>query len=298
MIIAVTTPSGHVGKAAAEFLLDAGADVRLLARRPERLRQFILRGAEVVRGSLDDAEFLTTMTRGIDALLWVTPPGYGSDDVRAYQNRLGGAAAAAIRANRIPRVVNLSSIGAHLSSGVGPINGLHDVEQMLGDAATNIVHLRPGFFFENYLWQLDVIKSTGNIFMPISGTCYYPMVGCRDIARVAADRLLDSSWHGEWSQELHGATDMTFNEAAAAISEGLRRPITHVKVTPQKARHAMIENGLSNDATDLMIEMYDAVESGRLRPMEARSPESTTPTTLAEFAREVMQPLVAEVVRQ
>ena len=55
--------------------------------------------------------------------------GYGSDDVRAFQNRLGTAGATAIRTNGISRVVNLSSIGSASSdSGVGPISGLHDVE--------------------------------------------------------------------------------------------------------------------------------------------------------------------------
>jgi uncharacterized protein YbjT (DUF2867 family) len=298
MKIAVTTPSGHVGKLVTEYLLDAGADVRLLARRPEKLRNFVLRGAEVVRGSLDDPEYLASMTRGMDAMFWVTPPGYGSDSVRAYQNRMGMAAATAIRTNRIPRIVNLSAIGAHLSDGVGPISGLHDVEQLMGETAANVVHLRPGFFFENYLWQLDSIRDRQKVFLPVSGSRFVPMIACRDIARVAADRLLDSSWHGEWSQELHGPADMTFDEAAAALSEGLHRPITHVKLPPEKMRHGLIEQGFSENAAELLLEMYEAVELGRLRPSEARSPESTTPTTLAEFAHEVLQPLLAETVKQ
>jgi hypothetical protein len=40
--------------------------------------------------------------------------------------------------------------------------------------------------------------------------------------------------------------------------------------------------------------LYDAVEAGRLRPLQPRSTETTTPTTLAEFAREAMLPLIAE----
>jgi uncharacterized protein YbjT (DUF2867 family) len=74
-----------------------------------------------------------------------------SDNVRAFQNRLGQAAAFAVRENQIPRVVNLSSIGADLDAEVGPINGLHDVEGLLDNAASSITHLRPGFFFENLL---------------------------------------------------------------------------------------------------------------------------------------------------
>jgi hypothetical protein len=47
-------------------------------------------------------------TNDIDALFWLTPPGYGSDNPKAFQNRLGKAAATAILTNKIPRVINLS----------------------------------------------------------------------------------------------------------------------------------------------------------------------------------------------
>ena len=63
----------------------------------------------------------------------------------------------------------MSSIGAHWDSGVGLINGLHDVEGLLDEAATHVTHLRPGFFFENLLWQLDSIRKDGRISLLISG---------------------------------------------------------------------------------------------------------------------------------
>jgi hypothetical protein len=46
----------------------------------------------------------------------------------------------------------------------------------------------------------------------------------------------------------------------------------------------------------LMLEMYDAVESGTLQALEPRSPQTTTPTTLAEFTREVIFPLIAQPI--
>ena len=180
-------------------------------------------------GSQDDADYLTKATQDVDALFWVTPPGYGSDNVRAFQNRLGKAAATAIRTNHIPRVVNLSSIGAQFSSGVGPINGLHDVEELLDDAADNITHLRPGFFFENLLWQLDSIKKSGRISLPISGSRRYPMIATRDIGRVAAERLMDQEWTGHFVRELHGPADLSFDEVAGILSKVLGRKIVYVK---------------------------------------------------------------------
>ena len=298
MKIVVTTPTGHVGGAVADFLCDFGGDVKgkLLGRRPDKLRSLADRGAQIAIGSQDSADFLLRETKDADALFWVSPPGYGSDNVRAFQNRLATAAATAIRSNRIPWVVNLSSIGADLDSGVGPINGLHDVELVLDEAATNITHLRPGFFFENMLWDLDSIRQWGRISLPVSGSRRYPMIAARDIGRVASNRLVSSQWKGRHIMELHGPADLSFDEVAGILSEALGRKIAYVQCQKQELRQVMIENGMSDNACDLMLELYDAVETGRLRPTKPRSAETTTPTTLAEFAHEVLLPLMAESV--
>ena len=298
MRIAITTPTGHVGSAVADFLLDFGGDVsvKLLGRRPEGLRKFTLRGAEMLIGSQDDAYFLTKATEDVDALFWVTPPGYGSDNVRAFQNRLGKAAAAAVRANRVARVVNLSSIGAESASGVGPINGLHDVERWLDDAAENVTHLRPGFFFENLLWQLDSIKNWDRIALPLSGSQRYPMIATRDIGDVAAQRLMDGRWTGHWVRELHGPADLSYDEVAGILSEVLGRKIAYVKCERQELRQALLDNAVSENAAELMLEMYDAIAAGKLRPAQPRWAETTTPTTLAAFANEVILPMLATTV--
>ena len=298
MKIAITTPAGHVGSATADFLLDFGGDlhVKLLCRRPNRVEKLVQRGAEVAVGSQDDADYLVRSTSDVDALLWVTPPGFGSDNVRAFQNRLGQAAAVAIRANQIPRVVNLSSIGAQLDSGVGPINGLHDVERRLDDAAGNITHLRPGFFFENLLFQMDSMRKQGTIATPISSTRRFPMIATRDIGRVAAERLMSRGWTGHSATELHGPADLSFEQVADVLSQALSRKIAYLQCTPQEQRQALLETGMSEDSADLLLEMYDAIETGRLRPLQPRTAQTTTLTTLSRFASVVMLPLMAEPV--
>jgi uncharacterized protein YbjT (DUF2867 family) len=300
MKIAVTTPAGHVGSAVVDFLLEFGGDMRvvLLGRRPDKLTAFVKRGAELAIGPQDDADYLVKATRGADALFWATPPGYGSDNVRAFQNRLGRAAATAIRTNGIPRVVNLSSIGAHLDSGVGPISGLHDVEGLLDEAATHITHLRPGFFFENLLWQLDSIRNAGRFFLPISGTRRYPMIATRDIGRVASARLASRGWIGHFVGELHGPADLSFDEVAGILSQTLGRKVEYVQCDREQARQAMLNNAMSENAAGLMLEMYDAVESGRLQTIQPRSTKTTTPTTLTEFARDVILPMIGEPVNR
>lgn len=298
MKIAVTTPTGHVGSAVADLLLESGDEisVKLLGRRPEPLRSFVEKGAQISIGAQDDPDYLIKATQDVDALLWVTPPGYGSDNVRAFQNRLGKAAATAIRKNQIPRVVNISSIGAQFVSGAGPICGLHDVESWLDDAASNVTHLRPGFFFENLLWQIDSIRNWGRISLPISGSRRYPMIATRDIAHVAVERLLDPTWTGHVVRELHGSAELSFDEVARILTDILGRKIVYIKCDREDARQHMLDSAMSENAADLMLEMYDAVEMEQLRPIQRRTTETTTTTTLAKFAYEVMLPMIAEPV--
>jgi uncharacterized protein YbjT (DUF2867 family) len=298
MKIAVTTPTGHVGSSVVDYLLDIGGDItiKMLGRRPERLNDFVRRGAEVAVGSLDDVDYVTKSTRGVDAIFWGTPPAFGSDKPRDFQNRLGTVAANAIRANNIPRVVNLSSIGANLANGAGPVSGLHDIEGLLNDACPNVTHLRAGFFFENLFWQLDSIRNWGRISLPLSATQRYPMLATRDIGRVAATRLVSQEWTGHVVQELHGPVDMNFKEVAAILGDVLGRKIVYVKCDPQEARDGMIANGMSEAVADMMLEMYDAIETGKMRMLQPRSEETTTTTTFADFARESIVPRIHEGV--
>ncbi|MEN6450854.1 MAG: NmrA family NAD(P)-binding protein [Thermoguttaceae bacterium] len=298
MKIAVTTPSGHVGSSVADFLLDFGRDVqvKLLGRRPEKLQDFVRRGAEMAVGVQEDADYLVSATQGVDALFWTTPPAFGSDNVRSFQHRLGQAAATAIRANKIPRVVNVSSIGADLESGAGPISGLHDVEELINQVGCHVTHLRPGFFFENLLMQIDTIRTWGRVSLPITGSFAYPMIATRDIGRVAAGRLINTNWKGRVVQELHGPVDLSFREMADVLSQVLDRKIVYVKADPRDFREELVKKGLSENVADSLLEMYGAMESGQIRTTQPRTPETTTPTTLAEFAREVIVPLIAQPV--
>jgi len=193
-------------------------------------------------------------------------------------------------------VVNLSSVGAHLDSGAGPISGLHDVEEILNDAADNMTHLRPGFFFENLIWQQDSMRQWGRISLPISGSRRYPMIASRDIGHVAAMRLASGDWSGRTVQELHGPADLSFDDVAGILSQILGRHIVYVQCSPQEMHQTLIETGMSENAADSLLEMYDAVETGKLHTIQPRSTQTNTPTTLAMFAQYILEPMFAQPV--
>jgi len=293
MRIVVSTPTGNVGRAAGDRLLLAeDAEIIVIHRAPSRLRHLEARGVYVRQGSLDNEEALTRATGGADALLWVTPAIPTAINLRASQNEFGVAAAAAIRAHEIPRVVNISSIGAQHDAGTGPVAGLHDVEEMLDATGAEVLHLRAGYFFENYIPQAQVVRAMGAIMLPIAGDMSLPMTAARDVGVVAAETLLDAEWEGG-IRGVHGPEDMTFDQAAAAISAVCGRHIRHSVVDEMQARMGLGMLGFSQSFIDATLEMYEAFESGHLVAAEPRTDETTTPTTMLDWADEVMAPLLS-----
>lgn len=293
MKVAIASPTGNIGSKLAPRLLDAGAELILLCRDPKKVSALTARGAKEEVGDLKDGDYVARATNGADALFWLTPPDFTAPDMYALQADLGRNVADAVRQNDIKRVVNLSSIGGQVQSGTGPVAGLHRVEAMLNETGAAVTHLRAAYFMENYLFSLDSIRSAGSVFLPVRGDTRIPMVATQDIAQVAAACFLDASWKETRVRGVQGAKDMTFDEAAGILSDGLGRAVRHVTVTPEQARDAFLSMGATADVAAKYVEMYQAFDNGTLKVAEPRTPETTTPTTLAEFARQVIKPLVA-----
>ncbi len=288
MKIAVNTPNGNIGKPLTKHLLDAGAELILLTRSPDKVKPFAERGAAVHEGNLSDESFVVEATRGADVLFWLTAGDYTVDDLRAHQNMMGRNAAAAITANKIARVVDLSSIGAQHDSGTGPIAGLHDVEKILEKTGAHITHLRPGFFMENYFMYVGPIASEGTVFLPLPGSTRLAMIATADIARHAADRLLDTSWTGRSVIELVGPEEVTFEDAARTIGGAIGKDVKHVQVTEDQSREAIKAMGISTGVANLMNEMHAAFAAGKVVP-EGPNPVVAT-MTLETFAKNVFRP--------
>ncbi len=122
------------------------------------------------------------------------------------------------------------------------------------------------------------------------------MVATRDVGDAAAERLLDLSWSGQSIRGLQGPADITFMDVTRAIGQALNRPITYVQATVDMAEGGMRAAGLSEAVATGYGEMLRGMIKlgGRGLAAEPRSRESTTPTTIDEFARTVFAPAVQQ----
>jgi uncharacterized protein YbjT (DUF2867 family) len=293
MHVAVNTPSGNIGRALCDFLLDAGCELTVLSRNPEKTRPLVDRGANLVEGSLDEPAALQRLFSGAESLFWLTPPVL-RPDLHTWARETARLAARTASDAGIERAVVLSSAGAHSGPGTGPVAVLQGVEREFRAACDNCVILRPGYFMENFLGSLATIRSSNSIFLPVPPQKTLPMVATRDIANLATTFLLDATWVGQRVVGVHGPEDLTFEKAAEIISAQLGRTIQFVPVSLDIARQGFLEAGLPDFGADLYCELYEALGKGLLDPAEPRTAETTTTTDLGQFASQVLRPALGE----
>ena len=278
--------TGHIGSQAADILLERGVPVRVIGRDASRLQQFVARGAEAAVGDLRDGAFVARAFAGADALFAMIPPEYGATDFRAYQNDVGAHIASGILKAGIWYVVNLSSQGADLREGTGPILGLRDQEERLNRLeGVNVLHLRPTYFMENLLMNIPVINRFGYAGSAVRGDQPFGMIATSDIAAFVAERLINRDFAGKGVRDLLGERDLTLNEATKILGGRIGLPdLKYVQFSYADAAKWMQEMGISGDVARLFIEMSMALNNGSFAVGRPRNADNTTPTAIEAFA--------------
>ena len=280
--------SGHTGSIIANSLLLKGKKVRVVGRDAGRLERFVRKGAEAVTADLSDAASLARAFSGADAAYLMLPP----ISVRADQERHSDAIAKAVEESGLRYAVHLSSYGAHIPEGTGPIAGLHSSEQKLNAIRSlNVVHLRAAYFMENHLAAIGMIHGMGMFAGALLPHLKVPMIATRDVGDYAAQRLLDLDFSGKHTRELLGERDLTMAEVTAVIARGIGKPDLRYEQFPyDQVRQVLTQMGIPPETAAEYIEMYKAINAGVVAPQEPRSPENSTPTSLEGFVRDVFAP--------
>jgi len=289
-MIVVTGATGHTGSVVAEKLLEAGEKVRVVGRSAEKLQRFVAKGAEAFVGDVMDAAAMSIAFTAADAVYAMIPPSMSEKDFYAYQARVTESLAVAIERAGVKHVVALSSIGADKAEKCGPVTGLHRFEQRLNKTGVNILHLRPGYFMENLLQFIGLIKAMGMMAGTLRGDLPIEMIATRDIGAVAAEALAKRDFTGQQARELLGAREVTMSEAAVTIGRAIGKSLSYSKMPEMVVKPAMIRMGMSDDVARLLLEMMEAMNSGWMAPQEPRSPANTTPTTIEAWVEEIFLP--------
>lgn len=284
MKIAIAAASGNIGRRTAEKVVRAGAETILLTRQPEKLADLVTQGATVQPVSSDDLQGSIEATKNADALFWLTPPKLNTPSLRDWYRQTATIGARAVQVNHIKRVVNISSLGAGADANLGTVTFVETVETIFNQTGSNVLHLRPGYFMENFLEQVKFIQQDNAVYFPYANDHDIPWISTDDIGDEAARYLLDDRWAGQWTRNLMGPENLTLSEVTAILSRVLNRSVDYVQVTVESIQQQLALAGATPDVQQELGNLFRALGDSDGIYATARTPEATTPTTFEQFA--------------
>jgi uncharacterized protein YbjT (DUF2867 family) len=262
----LTGAAGNITHPLALELLKGGHQVTVIGRHLDNLKELQDAGAITVAGSVDDGAFLTRTFTGADGVYLMVPPNFQVPDMKIFIAEVGKVYAKSIADSGVKNVVTLSSVGADLPHGAGPIDGLYQVEKSLNELQdVNVLHLRAAYFYLNLLANVDLIKHAGVI-----GNNYsikenkFLLVHPDDIAAAAADALQSLSFKGHQVQYV--VSDVVSTDAIAKeIGNAIGKPdLQWIQFTDEQAQQGMEQAGLPKAVATDYVAMGQALQTGRL----------------------------------
>ncbi len=284
----ITGGAGNISQPLTEKLLNAGHQVTVIGRAAEKLQPLTDKGAIAAIGSVEDESFLNATFAGADAVYLMIPPNFSVANWRHFQNLVASNYIAALEANGIQKVVVLSSVGAHMGNGAGPVDGLADLEGLLqGQKNTDIKILRPSYFMMNLFGMIPLIKNMNIMGANFGGTDEkIVLVHTNDIAAAAAEELLALNFTGHTVRYIAG-DEQTGKEIAAILSNAVNRPgIAWVSFTDEQALDGMKQAGLQETFAEGYATMGKAIREGKMQEDYWKNHPALSPTKLEDFAKE------------
>jgi uncharacterized protein YbjT (DUF2867 family) len=259
----VVGATGNTGSVVADTLLSRKQPVRIVVRSADKGVAWKAKGAEIAVASLEDVPAMTKAWEGATGLYLLVPPNYGAMAWLSEQRQRMDQAAQAVKASGIMQVVFLSSIGAHIAEGTGPIRAARYGEQALGAVAKHLTVLRPCYFMENWVPGLGMAKDQGILPTFIAPTAKVPMISTRDIGRVGAEQLM-AGGKGKQIVELAGPEEYSPNQVATALGQILGTTVTAQHAPLSAVVPTFKSFGFSDEAAKLFEEMYTSFSTGAI----------------------------------
>jgi uncharacterized protein YbjT (DUF2867 family) len=267
MKIVVTGSLGHISLPLTRELVQKGHSVTVISSKPDKRKDIETSGAAAAIGSVEDADFLTTVFTGADAVYTMIPPHnfFNPDfDLFVYSSSIGNNFAQAIAGSGVKRVVHLSSIGAHLEKGSGLILAHHAVEVILNKLpGVAITFMRPVGFYYNLFGFIPMIKSKGVITANYGADDGLVWVSPIDIAAAVAEEL-ETPLAGRKVRYV-ASDELTGNETASILGAAIGKPDLKWVLIPDKQRQDMLEAaGLNPRIAAGLVEMFASQHNGPL----------------------------------
>ena len=218
----------------------------------------------------------------------MVPPNMGAVNWKEWIGSIGKNYTEAIKENNIKYVVNLSSIGAHLPDGCGPVSGLYKVEQSLNTLNdVSIKHLRPSYFFTNLMANAGMAKHANIIGANYGGADFnMVLVDPSDIAAAAFEELSSLQFSGH-SVRYIASDERTTDDIAKVLGEAIGKPsLPWIAFTDEQSNGGMLQAGLPAEVANNYTEMGASIRSGKMfEDYWKNHPSQLGKTKLEDFAK-------------
>jgi uncharacterized protein YbjT (DUF2867 family) len=222
--------TGSQGEPVARKLLEAGHQVRVVVRHPEKAAALAALGAEVVRGDLHDPSSLQRASQGIERVFLMYPFSAGGNPFEVLGNALQAARDAKVE----HLVFNTSGHPPAQATGIPMLDGRIALEQLVQNSGVPTVLLRPGVYMENFLgpWCLPSIQNTNTVTYPHRDAMQVSWIASEDLGSLVVAALERPELAGQ-AFTIGGPQALTGQAVAEAFSAGLGRDIKYNAISPE-----------------------------------------------------------------
>lgn len=265
MKITISGSLGNIGKPLTAKLVASGHEVTVITSNNDRVEAIENLGAKAAVGSVSNVAFLKDAFAEADAVFAMTPPNLGGSNIVVNTTNAGQAFAKAINEAGVKRVVMLSSIGADLPGGNGPIAGLYNIEKIYETLENvSLTFLRAGFFYTNLYNDVPMIKGAGIIGSNYAATTKVPFVHPEDIAIAVAEELQKAEAGKNIRYIISDVR--TPNDVAQTLGLAIDKPeLPWIEFTDEQALEGMKGAGLPLELAELYVEMGAGLRSGKIQ---------------------------------
>ena len=282
----ITGSIGHISKPVIKELVKAGKNVRVITSSGNRVQEIQGIGATALVGNVEDKAFLKTAFKDADVVYTMIPPIWQTTNWLNTMQEVAENYAQALQDNDVKYVVNLSSIGADVGNGTGPVDGLYYFEKLLNAIpGLNIKHLRPAYFYSNFLAQIGMIKQAGIMGGNFGEGEKVFLTHTNDIATAALEELLSLKFSGN-SVRYIISDERSGKEIAQVIGNAIGIALPWIVFTDDQQKQGFLQAGLSESHAENYTALGRAIREGYMQAHARKNKPQFGNTKLEDFAKE------------
>jgi uncharacterized protein YbjT (DUF2867 family) len=264
--IIVTGASGNIGSKVVAGLIAKGCQPQVIIQKKISNTDWDAAGIKQIEADMSNVNSLSEAFRGADKVFALAP---------LVENlaELGRNTIEAAQAARVKHIVRSSALGASPDSPITLGRWHGEVDRYLEDSGVDFTIIRPASFYQNYFAHSGSIKNQNCFYAPL-GDAHITLIDVRDVAAVAVAALTEDGHNGQ-KYSITGGEALSNAEIADIFSDVLGRKITYVDIPEEKAREAMLTQGMPEWMANAVMELNAVGKAGYLADVSPTVTEIT-----------------------